>query len=72
MPPRPATVRVMQGGTTVTLARVVAGDPAHQTYSVHVRPGRYSVEASNWPKIQRAVTVTAGSSVAASFPNFCD
>lgn len=71
MPPRAAWVRVMAGRATVTSARVMAGEPAHQSYRVPVRPGRYRVEASNWPHVRRTVNVEASSLVTANFPNLC-
>jgi ferric-dicitrate binding protein FerR (iron transport regulator) len=71
-PPRPATVRIMQGRATVVSTRVIAGDPTHQHYRVTVAPGRYRVETTNWPGVQRNVTVRAGSHTTVDFPNVCD
>lgn len=71
-PPRAARVRVMTDGTTIASTRVIAGDPAHRRYRLLVRPGRYLVEATNWPHVQHVVKVKEGSRVTANFPNVCD
>lgn len=72
VPPRPATVRVLQGGAAVISARVVAGDPAREHYRLTVAPGQYRVVASNWPQVRHRVTVHAGSETTVDFPNFCE
>lgn len=70
--PRPATVRVLQGGVAVVSARVVAGDRSREHYRVTVAPGHYRVVASNWPQVRHLVTVHAASESTVDFPNFCE
>lgn len=71
-PSRPTTVRIIQAGSLVASARVIAGDPAHQHYRVAVAPGRYRVVATNWPGVQHDATVRVGLHTTVDFPNVCD
>ena len=70
--PRSVTVVARRGGTVVASEPVMAGDGARDTFRFAVPVGDYAVRASNWAHIVRTVTVRAGLTANADFPNVCD
>jgi hypothetical protein len=69
--PHKATVRVLLRGQVVAAERVVAGDPARDRYSMQIAPGRYQVEATNWPSRHQTLVVRKNAAATADFLNDC-
>jgi hypothetical protein len=70
--PRNASIRLLFHGRVVASERLVAGDPAWDHYSVDIAPGRYRVEATNWPAVNHVVSVRKDNAVTADFLNDCN